>query len=150
MPEGPLNNCLYLETARLASRFVPVYEFEFADPDAPVVMTKPGFETGAVHAAELPYFFPNISYNSRIDGPDVPPKSQPLSRQMVAYWSEFAHTGHPSVPGLAAWPRYHSPRDVMRFEPGHVGVFDAAQAHQCDFWKKLYPAALGADSSKAP
>ena len=143
MPEGPLNNCLYLETARLASRFVPVYEFEFADPDAPVVMTKPGFETGAVHAAELPYFFPNISYNSRIDGPDVPPKSQPLSRQMVAYWSEFAHTSHPSVPGLAAWPRYHSPHDVMRLEPGHVGLFDAALAHQCSFWKVLYPAALG-------
>jgi para-nitrobenzyl esterase len=128
----------------LASRFVPVYEFEFADPDAPVVMTKPGFETGAVHAAELPYFFPNISYNSRIDGPDVPPGSQPLSRQMIAYWSQFAHTGQPFTRGLAAWPRYRSPRDVMRFEPGHVGVFDAALAHQCRFWEKVYPAALGA------
>jgi para-nitrobenzyl esterase len=150
MPEGPLNNCLYLETARLASRFVPVYEFEFADPDAPLVMPKAGFETGAVHAAELPYFFPNISYNSRIDGPDVPPQSQPLSRQMVGYWSRFAHTGHPSAAGLAAWPRYHSPRDVMRFEPGHVGTFDASTAHQCRFWKELYPAALGVGFSKTP
>jgi hypothetical protein len=32
----------------------------------------------------------------------------------------------------------------MRFEPGHVGVFDAALAHQCRFWEKVYPAALGA------
>jgi para-nitrobenzyl esterase len=143
MPGGPLNNCLYLETARLASRFVPVYEFEFADPEAPTVMPKPGFETGAVHSAELLYFYPHISFNSRIDGPDVPPQSQPLSRQMVAYWSQFAHTGNPSAPGLAAWPRYHSPRDVMRLEPGHVGTFDAARAHQCRFWKSLYPAALG-------
>jgi para-nitrobenzyl esterase len=143
MPGSPLNNCLFLETARLASRFVPVYEFEFADPGAPSVMPEPGFETGAVHSAELAYFYPRISYNSRIDGPDVPPQSQPLSRQMVAYWSAFAHTGRPSVPGLATWPRYHSPRDVMRLEPGHVGAFDAAKAHRCGFWRKLYPATLG-------
>jgi para-nitrobenzyl esterase len=150
MPEGPLNNCLYLETARFASRFVPVYEFEFADPDAPSVMLKPGFASGAVHSAELTYFYPHISFNNRIDGPDLPPQSQPLSRQMVAYWSQFAHTGHPSAPGLAAWPRYRSPRDVMRLEPGHVGTFDAARAHQCRFWKALYPAALGVNPSAAP
>ena len=143
MPEGPLNNCLFLETARLASRFVPVYEFEFADADAPSVMPKPSLQKGAVHSAELAYFFPHISFNSRIDGPDVPSRSQPLSRWMVAYWSQFAHTGRPAVSGLAQWPRYRSPRDVMRLEPGHVGTFDAAKAHQCRFWEKLYPAQLG-------
>jgi len=143
MPEGPLNNCLFLETARLASRFVPVYEFEFADPDAPSVTLTPGSASGAVHSAELAYFYPHISFNSRINGPDVPLQSQPLSRQMVAYWSQFARTDHPLAPGLAAWPRYRSPRDVMRLLPGHVGTFDAAAAHQCRFWKTLYPAALG-------
>jgi para-nitrobenzyl esterase len=149
MPGGPLNNCLYLETARLASRFVPVYEFEFADPDAPSVTLKPG-EVGAVHSAELLYFYPHISFNHRIDGPDMPPRSQPLSRQMVAYWSQFAHTGHPSVPGLAVWPQFHSPRDVMRLAPGQVGTFDAASAHQCPFWKTLYPAAFGVNPSNTP
>ncbi len=143
MPDGPLSNCLYLETARLASRYVPVYEFEFTDADAPYVTPSPGSVTGAVHSAELPYFFPHISYNSRINGPDVPPRSQPLSRQMVAYWSRFAHTGRPSAPGLAAWPRYRSPRDVLQLDPGHVGPFDAARAHQCRFWRKLYPQTLG-------
>jgi para-nitrobenzyl esterase len=152
MPDGPLNNCLYLETARLASRFVPVYEFEFADSGAPSVTLKPG-QTGAVHSAELLYFYPHISFNSRIDGPDLPPQSQVLSRQMVAYWSQFAHTGHPLAPGVAAWPRYLSPHDVMRLAPGDVGTFDAAKAHQCSFWKTLYPAALGSarhSASAAP
>ena len=143
MPGGPLSNCLYLETARLASRYVPVHEFEFADPAAPTVMPQPGLETGPVHSAELPYFYPHISYNSRINGPDVPARSQPLSRQMIAYWSRFARSGDPAVPGLAAWPRYRSAHDVMRLEPRRVGVFDAAAAHQCRFWKKLYPALLG-------
>lgn len=143
MPGGPLSNCLYLETARLASSYVPVYEFEFTDSDAPYVTPAPGPVTGAVHSAELPYFFPHISYNSRINGPDVPPRSQPLSRQMVAYWSRFAHTGRPSAPGLAPWPRYRSPRDVLQLDPGHVGTFDAARAHQCRFWRTLYPQTLG-------
>lgn len=149
MPNGPLSNCLYLETARLASRYVPVYEFEFADPDAPTVMPKPGLVSGPVHSAELLYFYPHISFNSHIDGPDLPAKSQPLSRQMVAYWSQFAHTGRPSAPGLAAWPRYHSPGDVMRLEPGHVGTFDAGGAHQCRFWRQLYPDALGRHANPA-
>jgi para-nitrobenzyl esterase len=126
-----------------------VYEFEFADRDAPSVMSKPGLETGAVHSAELLYFYPHISFNRHIDGPDLPPRSQPLSRQMIAYWSQFARAGRPAAPGLAAWPAYRSPRDVMRLEPGHVGVFDAAKAHQCGFWKELYPAALGSNSSDA-
>jgi para-nitrobenzyl esterase len=143
MPGGPLNNCLYLETARLASRWVPVYEFEFTDANAPYVTPTPGTVTGAVHSAELPYFFPHISYNSRIDGPDVPVRSQPLSRQMVAYWSRFAHTGRPAAPSLPKWPRYRSPRDVLRLDPGRVGTFDAAAAHQCQFWKTLYPHTLG-------
>jgi para-nitrobenzyl esterase len=143
MPGGPLNNCLYLETARLASRYVPVYEFEFADPAAPTVMPEPGLETGPVHSAELPYFFPHISYNSRIDGPDVPPRSQPLSRQMIAYWSRFARTGNPAAPGLAAWPRFRTSHDVMRLEAEHVGTFDAAAAHQCRFWRQLYPDTFG-------
>ena len=143
MPGWALSNCLYLETARLASRYVPVYEFEFADPAAPTVMPEPGLETGPVHSAELPYFYPHISYNSRINGPDVPAGSQPLSRQMVAYWSHFARSGDPAVPGLAAWPRYRSPRDVLRLAPGHVGTFDASAAHQCPFWRQLYPGTLG-------
>ncbi len=27
----------------------------------------------------------------------------------------------------------------MRFDPGKVGLFDAAAEHKCSFWKTLYP-----------
>jgi para-nitrobenzyl esterase len=70
MEGGALNNCMYLQIAADASRQVPVFEYEFADRRAPPVMDDPGFELGAVHAAELPYFFPHISHNSKINGPD--------------------------------------------------------------------------------
>jgi para-nitrobenzyl esterase len=141
-PAGPLSNCLYLETAREASRYVPLYEYEFADRHAPPEMDDPGFEMGAVHAAELPYFFPHISHNSKVNGPDLEPSSQPVSAAMVAYWSAFAHTGRPAAAGLPMWPRYRGDADVMRFEPGEIHTFDAAAEHHCAFWQNLYPASL--------
>ena len=142
LPGNPLSNCLYLEMAGEASRFVPLYEYEFADRHAPPEMDDPGFEMGAVHAAELPYFFPHISHNSKINGPDLEPASQTLSESMVAYWSSFAHSGKPAPAGLPAWPKYNAPADVMRFEPGEVHTFDAAAAHNCGFWRGRYPEVL--------
>jgi para-nitrobenzyl esterase len=142
LPGGALNNCLYLEMAAQASRYVPVYEYEFADRHAPPEMDDPGFEMGAVHAAELPYFFPHISHNSKINGPDLDPDSEPLSHAMVAYWSSFARTGQPTAVGLPVWPRYAGATDVMRFEPGAMHAFDAAASHHCSFWRRHYPEVL--------
>jgi hypothetical protein len=57
---------------------------------------------------------------------------------MMAYWTSFARTGRPEAP--------NSPSgigtDVMRFEPGRLGGFDANAEHHCGFWQKLYPATL--------
>ena len=139
MPGAGLNMCLFLRTAWLASRYVPVYEYEFADPNAPPVMKNPGMELGAVHTAEMPYLFPRFSNTSRLDGPEVEPGSQPLSTQMVAYWSAFVHTGVPSVKGLPQWQPFAANGLTLRLKPGEVGMFDAGQSHQCPFWEKLYP-----------
>ncbi|MBS0394380.1 MAG: carboxylesterase family protein [Proteobacteria bacterium] len=142
LPGAPLANCLILTTARLAARHVPVYEYEFTDPDAPPVMPDPGFEMGAVHSAELPYLFPHISYNHRIDGPDVPATSRALSERMVAYWSAFAHTGRPDAGHDRPWPRYQGDGDVLRLDPREGGAFNAWGTHHCAFWQSLYPDAL--------
>jgi para-nitrobenzyl esterase len=143
---GALNNCSYLEMGQQASRYVPLYEYEFADRRAPPVMDDPGFEMGAVHAADLPYFFPHISHNSKVNGPDLEPPSQLISELMVAYWSGFAYTGRPAAAGLPAWPRFRNAADVMRFEPGAMHIFDAAAAHHCGFWRHHYPDVLSASS----
>src|SRR5690606_26214397 len=58
-PTVGLNNCIYLEQAKLMRKRMPVYELVFGDRDAPPVTTDPGFEMGAVHSSELPYFFPH-------------------------------------------------------------------------------------------
>jgi len=142
MPGGALENCLYLEMAAQAARYVPLYEYEFADRHAPPEMDDPGFELGAVHASELPYLFPHISHNSKVNGPDLEAASQPVSTAMVAYWSSFAHGGQPAAAGLPTWPRYRNAADVMRFEPGAIRTFDASASHHCTFWQRHYPGEL--------
>lgn len=141
-PDVGINHCIYLETARLLGKSVPVYQFVFADRDAPPVTTNPGFEMGAVHSSELPYQFPHFDNTTKIAGPDLAPASQKLASQMMAYWTSFATTGQPSAPDSPVWGTFESDDRVMNFEPGKVGYFNASAAHKCAFWKTLYPGIL--------
>ena len=141
-PHVGLNNCIYLEAAKLLRKRVPVYELVFADRDAPDVTTNPGFEMGAVHSSELPYLFPHFDNTTKIAGPDLKPGSQQVADLLTAYWTSFARTGHPSAKGGPAWLRFTADNDVMRFEPGKTGLADAGKAHKCTFWKTLYPSIL--------
>ena len=142
IPTVGINNCIYLETGKLMTKRVPVYQFEFADRDAPPVTTDPGFEMGAVHSSELPYLFPHFDNTSKAAGPDLKPGSQKVADDMIAYWTSFAKTGGPTALHAPVWPRFRSNTSVMRFEPGKVGLFDAAAEHKCAFWKTLYPKIL--------
>jgi len=141
-PTVGLNNCIYLEAAKLITKRVPLYEFVFGDRDAPDVTTNPGFEMGAVHSSELPYQFPHFDNTTKVAGPDLKPASQQLAGQMMAYWTSFARTGRPTAANGPAWGLFKSDASVMRFEPGKVGPFDASAEHNCRFWKTLYPAIL--------
>lgn len=140
-----INHCLFIESARLFAREVPVYQMEFADREAPVLgvsipaQPDPGFEMGAVHSAELNYFFPNFSNTSRMDAPDLRPASQAMASQMVATWASFIRTG---VPGLPEWKTFNDSGKAMRFEPGKLALFDPAVDSQCDFWRARYPASF--------
>jgi para-nitrobenzyl esterase len=142
-----INDCLYLRTSDAFLPWVPaIYQWEFADPDAPVLGVgiakgmDPGFALGAVHSSELNSLFPNLSNTAAIDAPDLPPASQAMADQLVAYWGSFAATGAPAPIGHPPWPRYESGgAKVMRFTPGNVAPHDAHAAHRCAFWKGLFP-----------
>ncbi len=157
-PQLAINNCLYLQTSdsilRTKSRSYPIYQFEFADANAPVCKVSisepcPSFNMGAVHSSELNYFFPNLSFTSKIDGPDLPPTSQILANQMLSYWSNFVHTGTPNQAGLPQWPAYagatvpYGGSSVMLLDPDNLKVFDSNNQHSCTaFWMKQYPTKL--------
>lgn len=154
-PSLGINNCLFLHTSdtilRTSSRSNPIYQFEFSDPNAPVCgvgMEAPcaPFELGPVHSSELNYFFPNLSFTSKIDAPDLSPTSQALANQMVAYWASFIKSGNPNQSGLPVWPQYagktqsYGGSSVMLLAPGSVGAYNSDNQHQCSaFWKNQYP-----------
>jgi para-nitrobenzyl esterase len=141
-PDNGLNNCIYLQTAKLAARYVWVYEYEFADPNPPPVMPDPGFEMGAVHSAELPYQFPHFSNTRKLDGPDLSSGAQTLSDQMLEYWTSFAATGVPHARAARVWTPFKAGSHVLRLDQGRVDYFDATEAHHCAFWQTQYPALL--------
>jgi len=144
-PDLGINHCLYLEAARLMSRRVPVYQWEFADRETPVlgvampIQPDTGFPLGAAHSSELNAFFPNFSNTTAISGPDLSARSQAMAEQMIATWASFIRSGRPAAEGVPAWKPYAEGASSIRFEPGNVHAFDASSDHKCAFWKSLYP-----------
>jgi para-nitrobenzyl esterase len=120
-PSNGLNNCLYLDMAQRASKYVKIYEYEFAERYPPPVTTDPGFETGAVHSSELPYQFPHFSNTSKSDGPNLTPGAQRVSDDMLTAWSRFAWTGTPQAKDLPTWTPFTASSHVMRFEMAKRG-----------------------------
>ena len=141
-PAIGLNNCIYLQTGKLMRKSVPVYQYVFADRTAPDVTENPGFEMGAVHSSELPYQFPHYDNTTKLAGQDLTPAQQKLADTMMALWTSFAKSGKPVASGSPAWPLFTSDSSVMRFDAGRAELFDAAVAHNCGFWKTLYPSIL--------
>lgn len=147
-PNNGLNLCLFLRMAQLASKYVEVYQYEFADRDAPDVVKHPVTEQkmikmGAVHSAELPYQFPGFSNTMKRDDPPLKDQQEKLAKLMMDYWTSFAHTGKPvamdAPPDLRAWRHFATEKDVLWFEPDKLNYSSMDKVHHCDFWRQLYP-----------
>jgi para-nitrobenzyl esterase len=92
---------LMAASAARAGRKSWVYRFSRVRPGAG------GEQLLAYHGAEIPYVFDTHDRWFSGDAADVA-----LTRNMLAYWSAFAHGGDPNGAGRAAWPRFDetSPR----------------------------------------
>jgi para-nitrobenzyl esterase len=81
------------------SRHVPIFAYEFNDPNAPSTAgvagpgaNSSGFTTASQHAAELQYIF-NF-------GSNFTTAQAALATDMKTYWANFVKTGDPNVPSL--------------------------------------------------
>jgi para-nitrobenzyl esterase len=77
----------------------PTYQYQFSRgvPGHP--------EIGATHASEVFYVFGNLD-QERPMRPKYEPADYAVSKDMEAYWTNFAKTGNPDGGGLPAWPQY--------------------------------------------
>ncbi|MER5931780.1 carboxylesterase family protein [Streptomyces sp. NPDC002054] len=115
---------------------LPLYGYEFSDPDAPVLAglpANPGFPYGAAHGFEMPFLFSSLPTERPLTG-----AQRALSDRMVDYWTNFARTGNPNTPNAPLWPLLH-PQSVQSLAPGPGGIHpvDAYSAHHCSFWDRL-------------
>lgn len=145
-PVVGLNNCSYLRTAQAFSGIMPLYQWQFADPNALVLGVgiakgqDPRMALGPVHSAALNYLFPNLSNTKAIDAPNLPAPSQLLANDMVQMWTHFIKTGTPQTVSLVNWPRFDmatSNQNVMQFIPNNTGLINAVENHKCDFWQTM-------------
>jgi para-nitrobenzyl esterase len=127
--------CSSRKAIRQMVNFVPVYAYEFNDPDAPETFLAPvSFPYGSAHASELNYLF---DVRSSIPDP-VPlnPVQRLLSETMIKYWTQFARTGAPNSGGTPSWPAYDSTTDLRQSltPPAPYPQSSFAVEHHCAFW----------------
>lgn len=126
--------CPAYRVSTALSRFVPVYAFEFADPNAVTSLpTPPGLPNlGAHHSSSLVYAF-----QTPVAGLGDPARMTAAQRQLSdafsLAWVTFAKTGNPG------WARFDAARGTVRtFTPSRI--FDRttfAADHQCGVWSSL-------------
>ena len=133
-------SCPAISVDTALSRVVPVYAFEFNDPQAVttqrVPVDLPGL--GAYHTSGLAYVFekpiPGI-----VDAYTFTPAQAALSERFSAAWANFVKTGNPNPAGQTGWQVFDPARgNVQVFMPGAVTESTAfVTDHKCSFWAGL-------------
>ncbi len=131
------------------SRFVPVFAYEFNDPDAPptvgfgTVVEPPndvfGFPTASEHASELQFLF-NFGTTLSAD-------EQQLAGEMKTYWGNFVKTGNPNLPRhISFWLPFDFIGVVQALVPGPRvpnPSFNFRLEHFCPLWQPFIAAETG-------
>ncbi len=127
--------CSSRKAIRQMVNFVPVYAYEFDDPNAPETYVAPvSFPYGSAHASELNYLFkvrPSIPNPVPLDA-----SQRLLSQTMVRYWTQFARAGDPNASPSPPWPAYAIATDQRQSLTPPVPFTQSTFAvdHHCAFW----------------
>jgi para-nitrobenzyl esterase len=131
------------------SFFVPVFGYEFNDPNAPptvgfgTVVAPPndvyGYPTASEHAAELQFLF-NFGTTLNTD-------EQQLAGEMKTYWGNFVNTGDPNLPRhVSFWLPFNLFGAVQGLTPGPrvpIPYFSFREEHFCRTWQPFIAAETG-------
>ena len=120
-----LGSCRQLVFNEAMSARASVYAYEFAEPTGEVT---DGFPSGALHGAEVPYFFDSY----RREPTPKPEEKARLAETMIGHWTAFARTGDPG----GGWGPFQ-PGQARSFAVAGVGTVNIAATHRCAFWSQL-------------
>jgi para-nitrobenzyl esterase len=123
--------CNTRRAAGALSQYVPTYQYEFADENAPMAFFPPvSFPTGAYHASEIQYLF------NEPTTPLLSSDQQLLSAAMVRYWTQFATDGNPNSAATPAWPLYDTTTQQFQslVPPAPATATGFATEHNCILW----------------
>jgi para-nitrobenzyl esterase len=133
-------SCPIERTNQLISVFVPSYQYEFNDRDAPsTLIPHPPFPLGAYHASEIQYVFQTYFPTSQRTGrPDFSVAQQKLSDQMAAHWSRFIATGNPDGASPSWFPVKPGHATILLLSPDGIRYdSDFLREHHCALWNSL-------------
>ncbi|MDB5045433.1 MAG: hypothetical protein JWQ08_1483 [Deinococcus sp.] len=133
-------SCPAFRVSTALSNYVPVYAFEFNDPQAVTLLKAPSDlpGLGSFHSSSLVYAF-----QTSVPGLGSPelfsPAQANLSDHFSEAWATFAATGRPTVTSQPAWQPFDPARgNVQVFTPAGVQESTAFAAdHKCDLWTRL-------------
>jgi para-nitrobenzyl esterase len=136
--------CNGADSNRKLSHFVPVFGYEFNDPNAPSLGSVPvrapndvfGFPSASEHSAELQFLF-------NFDAP-LSADERELAGQMQTYWANFVSTKDPNRPrSVPAWLPYNFFAPSQALVPGPQRprpFFTFGQEHFCRTWQPVVAA----------
>ncbi len=91
------------------------------------------FETGAMHALDIPFKF----YNVENGMPGTNPNRFKASKNMTQLWTSFARTGKPEAKGQPEWPAYDLiSRPTMRIDTKCEVISNRYNAER-EMWEKV-------------
>ncbi|MCT2582353.1 carboxylesterase/lipase family protein [Actinophytocola gossypii] len=116
--------CSQYATSRKLARHTRVFQYEYADPQAPPLSPlPPTMPMGAQHASDLWSLFDLGGM-----APPFTAGQQRLSDRIIEDWTTFAETGR--IPG---WPEFDTGY-TRSLAPGDIRPVDLAAEHHCGFW----------------
>jgi len=133
-------SCPAMKVDRSLSQYVPVYAFEFNDPQAITKMKSPGDlpGLGAFHGSSLVYVFQTPI--AGVADPSIFSSAQRrLSDELSSSWINFVKTGDPNASGKSQWKRFAGVKEFVQtagvngFQPNTT----FASEHKCMLWDGL-------------
>lgn len=133
-------SCPALRVNTDLSQHVPVYAYEFNDPQAVTTIKAPSDlpGLGSYHSASLVYAF-QTPVAGLADSSDFSPAQQTLSDHFSGAWANFVRSGNPNPAGQTDWQVFDPARqNVQTFTPAGVQESTTfATEHKCSFWQSL-------------